>query len=661
MTEGRALIWRSGIETLRIDPWGADALRVRAHRGPSPGDLPGALSIPPVATEIRLEETSVVNGRIGAALDGGRLRFFRADTDAPLLAEKAPHFYFPPARHYRGQGGHDQIEASFEAYDGERLYGLGQHGHGRLDQKGCVVDLAQRNGEVAIPLLLSSRGYGFLWNHPGTGRVELGANLTRWVADAARGLDYWITAGDGPVDLLARYAEVTGRAPRLPDWASGFWQSRLRYRNQEELLSVAREHRRRGLPLSAIVVDFFHWPAMGDWRFDPKDWPDPAGMVSELRALGVELVVSVWPTVTTRSPTLAAMEAQGLLVTTERGVPAHTRFVDSGSEQRVYLHYYDATNPQARRFLQERIADGYRRFGVRTFWLDACEPEMRPMDPENLRFHLGNGAAVASIYPLLHAQGFAEAGAGESLLLCRSAWAGSQRHGVVVWSGDVRSTFEALRAQLPAALNLGLSGLPWWTSDIGGFYGGDPANPRFRELLVRWFQLGVFSPICRLHGYRLPTRGWDSGAPNEIWSFGEEVYAILRRLLDLRERLRPYVHAQLEAGRVAGAPLMRPLFFDFPEDPRAAAIEDQYLFGSDLLVAPVLEEGARERDVYLPAGATWWDTRGREPIAGGQTIRVPAPLDVIPVFERGEPRLGVFGPDVSPRAPGPNGGSGSHG
>ena len=177
------------------------------------------------------------------------------------------------------------------------IYGLGQHQHGRLDQKGCVIELIQRNTEVSIPFLLSSRGYGFLWNNPAVGRVELGYNATRWVAEAAPQIDYWITTGNTPADILSNYAEVTGHAPEFPEWASGFWQSKLRYASQEELESVAREYRQRNLPLSVIVIDFFHWTRQGEWQFDPKYWPDPAGMVKKLENLGVKVMVSVWPTV----------------------------------------------------------------------------------------------------------------------------------------------------------------------------------------------------------------------------------------------------------------------------------------------------------------------------------------------------------------------------
>ncbi len=440
----------------------------------------------------------------------GRIRFLQTTSGEELLAE-IPTEFSPRrwARYYRAaRGDLIHLETRFRSYAGERLYGLGQHQHGRLNQKGCVIDLMQRNTEVSIPFLLSSRGYGLLWHNPAVGRVELGNTETRWVAEATQQLDYWITAGATPAAILEHYADATGHAPEFPTWAAGFWQSKLRYHTQEELLSVAREYKQRGLPLSMIVIDFFHWTLQGDWRFDPVAWPDPAAMVRELDEMGVKLMVSVWPTVNALSSNFSTMQERGLLVRTERGLPALLPFRDNRPEGEVYLHYYDATNPEARQFIWEQVREHYYRYGIKHWWLDACEPEMHPSDEDNLRFYLGNGAAVATAYPLLHACGFAEqmrAEGEQSILnLCRSGWAGSQRYGVVIWSGDINSTFEAFQAQVRAGLNIGLSGIPWWTTDIGGFHGGDPDSPAFRELIIRWFQYGTFCPIFRLHGHRRP-------------------------------------------------------------------------------------------------------------------------------------------------------------
>jgi alpha-D-xyloside xylohydrolase len=233
----------------------------------------------------------------------------------------------------------------------------------------------------------------------------------------------------------------------------------------------------------------------------------------------------------------------------------------------------------------------------------------------------------------------------EIINLCRSAWAGSQRYGAALWSGDIQSTFEALRDQIPAGLNAGLSGIPWWTTDIGGFFNGDVRTPYFRELIVRWFQYGLFCPLFRLHGFRQPYQESDVGAfaggPNEVWSFGEEAYEIIKELLFLRERLKPYIMKQMSLAHEEGTPPMRPLFFEFPDDIDCWQIEDQFMFGSDLLVAPVVQEGARSRNVYLPTSTNWRDAWTEKVYKGGQRIEVNAPLEIIPLFLRGEARLPI--------------------
>jgi alpha-D-xyloside xylohydrolase len=675
------LAWRLGHETLRVEPWGPDGIRVRAAVGGPVGDpLAGVGALlereVPTATEIYATAAGAIvrNGGITAEVDAaGRLTFRRTTDGAELLAEEARHFTSANGRRFdAGPGELSRIEAAFRAYDGERLYGLGQQQHGRLDLKGCVIDLVQVNTHVVVPFLVSSRGYGFLWHNPAVGRVELAANGTRWVADAAPQVDYWVTAAPDPAGLLERYTAVTGRAPAFPAWASGFWQSKLRYRTQDELLSIAREHRDRGLPLSVLVIDGGHWTVMGEWRFDPADWPDPAAMMAELRELGVEVVVSAWPTVNALSRELPDLRDRGLLVRTARGIEATTTLFDTRPPGILHLFLMDATNPEARATLWDRLEDGYHRYGIRVFWLDADEPEIKPLHPDNLRYALGPGSAVHNLYPLLHSRaihdGLRTSGETEILSLNRSAWAGSQRYGAALWSGDVDATFEALRAQVPAGLNAGLSGIPWWTTDTGGFKGGDPDDPAYREVLIRWAQLSAFCPIFRFHGIRATSTDTNdirdladlaerpasddevpfvlagfSGGPNEVWSYGEEAYAILRELLALRERLRPTIHALMLEASERGIPPMRPLFLEFPADEPSWSVDDQFMLGPWILVAPVMVAGARERSVYLPAGATWRDGWTGEPYEAGRRHVVAAPLDRIPVFLRDDAQVPLVG------------------
>ncbi|MFJ8019480.1 TIM-barrel domain-containing protein [Streptomyces sp. NPDC096311] len=638
---------RSG-ELLRVEPWGPHAVRVRATTAAAvDAHAPGALEQPAPGARATLSVlpdggARLVNGRVTVHADPqGRLRFTHTATGRELLAEKTPYTWHPGPR-VLGPG---RTEQHFEAYDGERLYGLGQHLHGRLDQKGCVIDLAQGNTAVTIPFLYSSRGYGLLWNNPALGRAELAADATRWTADSPGSpIDYWITAGDSPADTMAAYADATGHPPLLPEWASGFWQSKLRYRTQDELLAVAREYKRRGLPLSVIVADFFHWPKMGDWRFEESEWPDPAALTEELAAQGVKLAVSVWPTVQDDSDSYDELRAAGGLVQDGDGAPLTTDWparVGNGRPAFRPMAYYDPTEPRARRLLWRRLDDNYRAHGVTAFWLDACEPDLPPERAARAVYAAGPAAQVTNLYGLHHTQGIADglraAGEERPLLLVRSAWAGGQRHGAALWSGDIPTTFDSLARQIRAGLNVAMSGIPWWNTDIGGFQGGDPDDPVYRELLIRWFQYGTFSPLMRLHGDRTPNQPFGagmSGGPNEVWSYGDEALTVLTAHLHLRERLRPYLAGLSQDAHRTGAPPMRPLFFDFPADPHAWDTDDQFLLGPDLLVAPVYEAGARTRTVRLPAGVRWLDPVTGDVHEGGSTLNATAPLDRIPVLVR---------------------------
>ncbi|MCL2464953.1 MAG: family 31 glucosidase, partial [Micrococcales bacterium] len=522
-------------------------------------------------------------------------------------------------------------------------------------------ELAHRNSQASVPFVLSSRGYGFLWHNPAIGRATFAANRTEWFASSTGQLDYWVTAGATPAQIVARYADATGHAPMMPERGLGYWQCKLRYWNQEQLLDVAREHHRRGLPLDVIVADFFHWPHLGDFRFEEEFWPDPQAMVDELASLGVELMVSVWPQIALASENYERLAKANCLVRTERGLDVQMAF----EEPSVFL---DATNPAARAFLWSACRANYARFGIRTFWLDEAEPEYGVYDFDAYRYHAGPVARVGNLYPqhLARAlfEGLVASGQTEVVNLVRCAWAGSQRYGALVWSGDIGSTFEDLRRQITAGLHMGIAGIPWFTTDIGGFHGGDVRDPAFCELLVRWFEFGTFCPVMRMHGDRRPfedvsaadgSRRLRSGAPNEVWSYGEDVFRVLARYLKVREAMRPYTRLAMAQAHEDGLPVMRPLFLGFPDDRRCWDADDEYLFGPDLLVAPVAEPGADSREVYLPAGTRWVSLPTGETFDGGRTVRADAPLDVIPVYARRSMRSELRGPIAQALAGAPAG------
>ncbi len=667
--DGR-LVWRGGGETLVVEPWGRDSVRVRARVMGDVEDTDWAL-LPPshdardVAVEVRPDGATLVNGAIRVELtcstwfhepvgyEVSRCDVAFYDADGRLLLRELGRggSLDLRARHFRPRlGGDDHtLTASFESDPDEKLYGMGQYQQHVLDLKGCTLELAHRNSQASVPFVLSSAGYGFLWHNPAVGRATFGRNRTEWFAESTRQLDYWVTAGDTPARISRAYADATGHAPMMPERGLGFWQCKLRYARQSELLEVAREHRRRGLPLDVIVADFFHWPRMGDYRFEDEFWPDPAAMVAELKELGVELMVSVWPQVSLESENYPHLRRSNLLVRAERGLDVQMSFQGPSA-------FLDVTNPEARAWLWETCRRNYAEHGIRTFWLDEAEPEYGVYDFDAYRYHLGSTLQVGNLYPQLFARAFFEGqqadGETEVVNLARCAWAGSQRYGALVWSGDISSTFEDMARQVTAGIHMGVAGIPWFTTDIGGFHRGDVRDPAFHELLVRWFQLGAFSPVMRLHGDRLPyedvvaadgTPRLRSGGPNELWSFGEDVYQVLARYVHLRERLRPYLRDVMREAHTDGQPVMRGLFHEFPRDARAWDVDDQFLLGPDVLVAPVLEQGARERDVYLPAGARWTDAATGRVHDGGTSVRAAAPLDVVPVFLRDGALPGLVG------------------
>lgn len=643
---------RNASELVWIEPWGA-GVRVRAtHEARMPADA-GALEepvapFPAVCAEMpdggRSLRTATVEVRVSPT---GRLTFL--DTAGKLLLEEFVRDANPPrksllripAREFRPYtAGSWAVAQRFESDPDERLWGMGQYQQTQFDLKGCELELVQRNSQTTVPFVVSSRGYGLLWNNPAQGSVVFGRNVTTWRAASSTRIDLWIVAGATPADILRAYADATGHAPAMPEWALGFWQSKCRYRTQDELMAVARGYRDRGIPLAAIIADYFHWVYEGDWDFDRAFWPDPAGMVRELRAMGVEPIVSVWPTVDPLSRHRAELKERGFLARAQRGP-------DEGLCGGARTQNIDATNPAARDWVWQRLRETYRAYGFRTFWLDLAEPETLSPDVDNFLFHAGPAAQVGNLYPRDYARmvydGLRADGETEIVTLCRSAWAGSQKVGTLLWSGDVPSTFWTMRNQLSIGLSAGMAGIPWWNCDLGGFFDGDARSPAFHELLARWFAFGVFTPVMRLHGARLPeepgpgTTGGGtcgSGAPNEVWSFGPEMERILVSFIRLRERLRPYIRDLFREASETGAPLMRPMFWHAPDDPACRDLSDQYFFGRDLLVAPVFEAGAQRRTVRLPAGSRWTEARTGTVFDGGASVTVDAPLDSIPVFIR---------------------------
>ncbi|MFI3173204.1 MAG: glycoside hydrolase family 31 protein [Eubacteriales bacterium] len=630
-------------EVVTIEAYGPNIIRVKVAMEKIPVNQDWTLL--PVAesnavTEMSETEASLISGNAKAVItDKGHITFYNQN-GKELLKEKWTIERDGMGRLCRGKSGRMfSAQMDFWAKEEEHFYGMGQEAHDLFDLKGSVIDLCQQNTKATIPFVVSTAGYGFLWNNPAIGRAEFGVGATRWFAQETKQVDYLVMVGDTVPEICKLYMGITGKAPKFPYWATGMWQSKLRYRNQEELLTVAREYYEKKIPISMMVCDFFHWPHQGDWKFDEKFWPDPAGMVKELEDMGMKLLVSIWPTVEKLSENYEEMKEQNMLIRSERGVS----YI---SEARVAITYYDATNPEAGEFVWGRSKKNYFDYGIKNFWLDEAEPEIWPYDYDNLRYELGSGLEVSNIYPYYYAKNFydglIEQGETEVVNLIRCAFMGSQKYGVVLWSGDIASTFDSFRRQIKAGLNVSLCGIPWWTTDIGGFNGGDIEDPEFKECVVRWFQFGAFCPVFRMHGDRKKTpeflaRLKAEGAEgtrdvaNEIWSYGEEAYEIMKYYIRVREYLRPYIMEQFDLASEDGTAIMRPLFYDFDE-PECYKIYDQYMFGPDIMPCPVDEYLRRERDVYLPNGCEWIDANSNTVYNGGQWIHVEAPLSRMPIF-----------------------------
>jgi alpha-D-xyloside xylohydrolase len=518
----------------------------------------------------------------------------------------------------------------------ESFYGLGQHQAGVWNYRGESVDLSQDNTNISIPLLLSSNGYGIFWNNGSRSRFNNrfvhALYLSSEVSDA---MDYYFLYGPDFDHLIASYRELTGTAPLFGKWAYGYWQCKNRYDSQQELLAIAQKYRDLHIPLDNIVQDWFWWNTMGESVFN-KNYPDPKGMIDALHKNNVHLMISVWPYFRPGSPVYDDMDKRGFFIDRTIAPSFHP----------VGQALYDAFNPEARKYYWNLMNNALFQIGADAWWLDTTEAETEGRETNILvtnKVNGGeNGARYANEFPLLTTtavyQGQREASDKKRVfILSRSAYAGAQRNAVTSWSGDIDPNWETFRRQIPAGLNYSLSGLPYWTTDIGGFVSANPDDPAYRELYVRWFQFGTFCPIFRAHGTRTTNQ-------NELWSYGPEAQKTLVAYDNLRYRLMPYIYSLAWKTTSEGYTIMRPLVMDFREDIRAQNIGDQFLFGPAILVNPVTEPGATTRHLYLP-NTKWYDFWTGAAMQGGRTLDAPSPIERMPLYVRAGSIL-PLGPDV---------------
>lgn len=628
------LLYTRYTELIRITPCGNNAIRFQGF--PDNQVIDENYTLMPRSAEAEIKEydnyATLTCGTLTVKVEGsGKLTFYIGEKK--ILEEKPELTFHSNFRHFGNKGsGLWSARVTFEPNEKEHFYGLGHSWDNDFDLKGSSIDIRNVNAKCTIPYVYSSLGYGFIWNNPSTGLCELSKNRTRWSCDCCRFIDFVVIAGT-PKEVTTTLCDLTGYAPEMPEWATGFWQSRLRYETQDELLGVARKYKELEIPLSAIIADYFHWTEQGDYKFDPAYWPDVKAMTDELHSMNIKLLVSMWPTINEHSENYRHMRNSNMLMRTVRGPDRVFDFYGWQNE-------IDVTNPATRDYVWSKLKENYIDKGVDALWFDEAEPEIHPEQFDNLIWYKGRGDTVALLYPYYYSKlaydGFRAMGRKDIITLTRCAYLGSQKFGSLVWSGDIESTFESLACQVRAGLNISMCGIPWWNTDIGGFYGADITSDYFKELIIRWFQFGLFSPVMRLHGSRNrhfePTPGLKepSGDPNEIWSFGEENFEIIKKLIFTREKLRPYIKSQMNITSEKGYPLMRPMFFEYPDDEKCYSLDSQYMFGDDIIFAPVVNQGQTVKTVYIPDGE-WVLTKDKKVYTKG-TYEITAQIDEFVAF-----------------------------
>ncbi|MGB7025948.1 MAG: TIM-barrel domain-containing protein, partial [Candidatus Acidiferrum sp.] len=489
---------------------------------------------------------------------------------------------------------------------------------------------------ISIPLLLSSNGYGIFWNNGSRSRFNNRFVHSYYLSsEVSDSIDYYFLYGPGFDRIIGSYRELTGSVPLFGKWAYGYWQCKNRYDSQQALLAIAQKYRDLHIPLDNLVQDWFWWNIMGDPVFN-KNYPDPKGMVDALHNDHVHLMISVWPYFRPGSPVYDDMDKRGFFIAKTIAPSFHP----------VGQALYDAFNPEARKYYWNLMDNALFKIGADAWWLDTTEPETEGRETNILvtnKVNGGeNGAGYANEFPLYTTSAVYDGQRQASdkkrvFILSRSAYAGEQRNAAAVWSGDVDPNWETFRRQIPAGLNYSLSGLPYWTTDIGGFVSANPDDPAYRELYVRWFEFGAFCPIFRAHGTRTTNQ-------NEVWSYGPDAQKILVAYDKLRYRLMPYIYSLAWKTSSEGYTIMRPLVMDFRDDVHAQNVGDQFLFGPAILVNPVTEPGATTRRLYLP-NAKWYDFWTGAPIQGGRTLDAPTTIDRMPLYVRAGSIL-PLGPDV---------------
>jgi alpha-D-xyloside xylohydrolase len=525
----------------------------------------------------------------------------------------------------------------------EALYGLGCHPTDTLsiNYKGRNQDMAIKYLTGAIPVLLSTKGYGIYWDNYSASNfygAEAGNTKFKYVSESGKQVNYFFFYGPGFDRIIDLYRTATGKAPMFPKWSFGLFQSQDRYLSQAEVLGVKDNYRNNHIPVDVIVQDWYYWDPLpiGSHVMKPERYPNPKAMVDELHKANLHAMISIWPVFGKNTPNYNALDKAGFLTSiTWDNVVTHT-----------FDTYYDAHNPKARDMYWQQARDSLvKRYGWDAWWVDQCEPDNGKLLDERRKadFSVGKGIDFFNTYSLEHTKGLYKGWRNDidknkrAFFLVRQAFAGQQRNATTLWSSDITCTFDAYKSQVPQGINACASGIPYWTSDIGGYHLGwqapDWSKPEMRELFTRWFQFGAFSPIFRIHGKgerAMFSKNWD-----------DNTKAILLKYDKLRYRLLPYIYSL--AGKVTtdNYTMMRALTFDFRNDSKVYSIPDQYMFGPAFMVNPVTEQlytgknataGKTTRSVYLPKATQWYDFWTGVKYEGGQNLNATATIDIMPLY-----------------------------
>ena len=556
------------------------------------------------------------------------------------------------------------VYQAFVLDKGEAIYGLGQQQKGKMIQRNLTLNMIQGNTDDYIPFFISEKGYGLFWDNYSPTLFEDAPESTSFKSDVGDCIDYYFIYGGNADAVIARMRDLTGQVPMFPLWTFGYWQSKERYKSQDELVGVVKKYRELGVPLDGIIQDWQYWGNNYLWNameFLNADFYNPKKMVDDVHSMHAHMIISIWNSFGPETKQYKELDKIGALMDfqtwPQSGSDKWPPIMDYPSGVRVY----DPYNPQARDIYWNYLNKGIFSLGIDGWWMDSSEPDhldFKPSDLDN-KTYLGSFRKVRNAFPLMTVGGIYEHQRAVTsdkrvFILTRSAFAGQQRYAANTWSGDVTASWTALRNQISAGLNFSLSNIPYWNSDIGGFFLWNfkkpLENPDYRELYARWIQFGAFCPMMRSHG---------TDAPREIYQFGkkgDKVYDAIEKSINLRYSLLPYIYSAAWDVTANQSTMMRALVMDFPEDRDALDINDQYMFGKSILVCPVTTamyskdtkedfESIGSRELYLPSGTEWFDFWTGEKLKGQQKVKKEAPLDIMPLYIKAGSII-PFGPKV---------------